>query len=326
MAKRKKPPTTPRAKTLGKRAAAYQLKLKTLRAILGGFDAKKFNTLQASKPKTTRAQKARRASMQKVSRTFERLRPFVHRSYKLVRASNKQHFDTLRRHVGVTKFKKLRAIPFPTTAKKLSVRFDVHGRPLIREDGLGQKVFLFPHIPRSRFVKGLYGAGRFVDAEEDAIYMLRQMLPQMREGYYIFMSRHHFLIPFSASRDKLEEETRRFYGKYEGSPEFLATFFGFKFMTDSEERWFAMKAEMTSERKRRAGRRQRALAARALKEIIAMDKQLKGGTPLTRGQTTRRAKLRTMGEAPWQKEKREAEERKTRTRKLSKRARATGRR
>ena len=58
---------------------------------------------------------------------------------------------------------------------------------------------------------------------------------------------------------------------------------------------------MSSERGRIRGVRKRQRSAKALKEIIAMDKQLKAGVPLTRGQTTRRAKL-------------------------SKRARATGRR
>jgi hypothetical protein len=97
-------------------------------------------------------------------------------------------------------------------------------------------------------------------------------------------------------------------------------------MTDSHEQFLHMKAAMMSERTRRREKRRVALAARALKEILAMDRQLKYGVPLTRGQATRRAKLRTMGEAPWQREKREAQARKERNRKMSKRGRATGRR
>jgi len=326
LAKKKKARPSARTKLLGKRAANYQYKLKVLCTILGGFDARKFETAQKSQPKTIKGRQARRAALQKVARTFARVRPFVHRGYKLVRPASKRNFDTLRRHVGITKFKKLRAIPLPTIAKKVSVRFDKHGYPIIREDGVGQKVFLFPHVPRSRYVKGTYGAGQFVDAEKDALHMLSQMLPRMPDGYYMFMSRHQFLIPFSADRDKLAEEVRRLYFKYEGSPEFLGTFYGFKWLTDSEEQFAEMKKEMRSERERRKGRRRRLLAARALKEIIAMDRQLKSGQPLTRGQTTRREKLKTMGEAPWQTEKREASERAKRRGKLSKRARATGRR
>lgn len=323
MAKRKK--TSPRQKVLGKRAANYQLKLKTLRAILGGFDAQKFNTLQSKKPQTAKGRAARRRDMQKVAKTFERLRPFVHRGYKLVRPGKRVHFDSLRRHVGITRFKKLRAIPLPTVAKKVTVRFDKHGRPLIREDGVGQKIFIFPHVPRARFV-GRGRQRRWIDAQADAQAMLKDMLPAMPEGIYVLMSRHHLLIPTSADRDQLEYKVSRLYAMYEASPEFLGTFYGFRYMTDSVEQWRHMRDVLLSERSRRKDRRQRALAARALKEILVMDRQLKSGEPLARGQTTRRAKLRTMGEAPWQREAREAAMRKARKGKLPKRARATGRR
>jgi hypothetical protein len=326
MAKRKKKAATPRQKLLGKRAAAYQLKLKTLRSILGGFDAQKFTTLQQSKPKTARGQAARRKAMQKVSRTFERLRPFVHRGYKLVRTGNSRHLDTLRRHAGLTKFKKLRAVPLPTAAKKVTVRFDKHGRPLIREDGLGQKLFLFPHIPRARFISGANGKRRWIDAQADAVAMLQEMLPRMPEGIYVLMSRHHFLIPTATDRENLEWQTNKLYSDYEGSPEFLGTFYGYRYMTASYEQFLHQKAAMLSERTRRKERRRVALVARAQKEILIMDRQLKSGAPLTRGQTSRRAKLKTMGEAPWEIEQREALMRKARNRKVSKRARATGRR
>jgi hypothetical protein len=323
--KKKRPPASPRQKVLGKRAAAYQLKLKTLRSILGGFDAKKFSTLQQSKPKTARGQAARRRDMQKVAKTFQRLRPFVHRAHKLVKPGKRVHFDTLKRHVGITNFKKLRAIPYPTHAKKISVRFDKGGRPLVRLDGVGEKMFLFPHVPRARFVKQPDGS-RWIDAQADAQSMLAEMLPHMPEGVYVLMSRHHFLIPTATDRENLEWQTNKLYTDYEASPEFLSTFYGYRYMTDSYESWLHQKAVMVSERSRRKERRRVALVARALKEIIAMDKQLKSGAPLTRGQKTRRAKLRVMGEAPWQREKREAQMRKERNRKLSKRARATGRR
>lgn len=326
MAKSKRSKPTPRVRVLSKRAANYQLKLKTLRKILGGFDAKKFDALQSKKPASAKGRAARRRDMQKVAKTFQRLRPYVHRNYKLVAPGKRADFDTLRRHVGLTKFKKLRAIPYPTAAKKLSVRFDKQGRPLIREDGLSQKLFLFPHVPRARFVRDANGKRRWIDAQADAKAMLADMLPKMPEGYYVLMSRHHFLIPTGTDRDNLEWQTNKLYSDYEASPEFLSTFYGYRYMTDSYEQWLHLKNAMLSERTRRKEKRRVALAARALKEIIAMDKQLKSGAPLTRGQTTRREKLRTMGEAPWQTEKREAAERKMRNRKLSKRARATGRR
>ena len=326
MAKKKKSKPTARQRVLGKRAASYQAKLKVLRSLMGGFDAAKFTTLQQSKPKTSRGQKARRASMQKVAKTFQRIRPFVHRTYKLVKVKKRAHLDVLCKHVGLTKFKKLRAVPLPTVAKKVSVRFDKQGHPIIREDGVGQKLFLFPHIPRARFLRSPDGSRRWIDAQADASAMLAEMLPRMPEGYYVLMSRHHFLIPTGTDRENLEWQTNKLYSDYEGSPEFLGTFYGYRYMTDSYEQWLHMKKVMQSERARRKDLRRRKLAARALKEILVMDRQLKAGQPLTRGQTTRREKLKTMGEAPWQTEKREASERAKRRGKLSKRARATGRR
>ena len=305
MASKNKRVQLKRARAINKRGAAYTYKLATLRKFVGGFDAKKFDALKFSKPRTDAGKKAKRAALSKVSRTFSRFKRFVDTPHKVVRPKNKKQLEALRQFVGVGNFKNLRAVPFATTAKKLRVRFDKHNRPVVSEDGVRNTLYLFPHIPRFHKTKvtEVPGVYKYLDAQDDAIEMTRAMLPEMRDGYYIFLTRHNFLISHIVARDRLEDEVRALYSAYAADPEFLKLFSGFRYLTDSEETYMEVKRELTEARFHRKQVKKRARLAKAYKEIVEMDRQLKSGQPLTRGQTTRREKLA----------------------KLSKRARATGR-
>jgi len=281
----------PRARVLGKRAENYKHKLKILRLALGSFDARRYDTALASKPRSDSARRARKQALDRVSRTYARLKPYVDRGVKFVRVKDPKRFESLRRVVGVVRFKRMRAVPVPTQAKRLTVKFDRTGRPTISEDGVKQKIFLFPHVPRSRVIHERDGSRRLLDAQEDAVSMLKDMLPSMPEGFYILMTRHHFLIPYVAEKDRLEKQIRTLYNKYEGTPELLKIFVGVRYITDSEEEVLRIKKELSSERERLKGARRRARIGARLKEIIAMDKQLKSGKPLSRGQISRRARI-----------------------------------
>lgn len=286
---RKKP--SRRARALGKHAERYAHELKTVRRVFKDFDAKKFDAAQVAVGRSPKARKEAAKIRAKVRRRFNAIRPYVNRGVKFLAPKKREHFDRLREAVGVKKFSNMRAIPMPTQAKRVRVRFDRKGRPIISEDGVRNTYFLFPRVPRARQLPGPLGTRRFLDAQDDAVEMLRAMLPTMPPGYYVFLTRHNFLIPQSGDRDRLESMVRELYSSYGNSPEFLKLFVGFRYITDSEEEWFRIKQEMSSERARLKGVRRRQRVGRRLKEIIAMDKQLKSGKPLSRGQISRRARL-----------------------------------
>ena len=282
----KRPKTThARAKRL---RTSYVERLALLRKASSAFDAAKWDTLYLKRPLSKRGKADKRRALSQLNGTYRKLARFVNRDFKFVRPKSKKNFETLRQYVGAPKLKGLRAIPVPTQAKRLTVRFDRKGRPTLREDGVDQKLFLFPHTPRPHVVQGPLGTGKYQDAQDDAIAMLRDMLPEMPDGFYIFMSRHHFLIPEIHERDRLEAQVRAFYSNYNNSPEFLSNFLGFKWLSDSDQDIFRIRKEMSSERERNKAIRKRARVAKALKQVLAMDKQFKRGKLSKRARATGR--------------------------------------
>lgn len=265
---------------------SYTYRLSVVRQITSAFDAKKYDTLKFSRPKTAKAKAAKRRALNNFNRTYHRLRRYITQPHKVVKPRNKKQLESLRRHLNIPKFAKMRGVPVLSNAKRVTVRFDKKFRPLIREDGVGQKLFLFPHRPRS------HKRGRkFIDAEADAQSMLAKMLPDMPDGFYVLMTRHQFLIPESGDRGSLQSILSHVYNSYDGNPEFLKSIVGFKFLTNSVDAWQRWRDEGMSQRAFEKGKRKRQRIMRALKEIIVMDKQLKSGKPLSRGQITRRAKI-----------------------------------
>lgn len=287
MPKRQKP--TKRAARVGKRASSYSYKLKALRQIVSGFDSKEFDKAYAAKPRT-KAGKAKRAkTLAKVRSHFDRVRPFVHRSHKVVRVKNKAHLEELRKHVGITKLKGLRAVPVPTAKpNKTRVKFDKAGRVSITVGAREEKLFRFPHMPRSA---------------DDAIAMLEGMLPEMPFGFYVLATRHHFLLHGIIERDALVGELRAFFHQYRQSPEFLKLLYGVKWLARSQKAAQERRKLERTERGRHKLERKRVASEKAARQIAAMDKAFKrlGSMEFVRGPKRRRPPL-------------------------SKRARATGRR
>lgn len=258
---RQKIPKSVRA--AGKRAAQYSERLKILRKFTGEFDAKRFEKIYLSKPQSARGKREKKAALQKVARTFARLKPFVHRPHKIVRPTSPRNLASLRKFVGMTNVKKLRAVPVPTDrAKTLRVTFDKKGRVEIREGKSRWKTFLFPHKPKD---------------SDDIIEMTEAMVPKMPRGIYTLMTRHHFLIPTTADRDQLVETLRRFAFQYRESPEFLSMLYGFKWVSGSYERALEFQKYMRTERGRQKLERKRLKSESAARVIAEMNRKLKSG-------------------------------------------------
>jgi hypothetical protein len=250
-----------KAARVGKRASAYSYKLATLRKIVSGFDAKSLDAIYTAKPRT-KAGKAKRAkALAKVRAHFATIRPFVHRSHKVVRVKNKAHLEELRKHVGITKVKNLRAIPVPSAKPKATrVKFDKKGRVSVTIGKREEKIFRFPHMPKSA---------------DDAIAMLEAMLPDLPYGFYVLATRHHFLLHGVIERDQLLGELRAFFHAYRQSPEFLRLLYGVKWLARSAEAASARRKLERTERGRVKLERKRIASEKAARQIAAMDKAFK---------------------------------------------------
>jgi len=259
MAKRQKP--TKKAARVGKRASAYSYKLTQLRKVVSGFDSKELDRVYLAKPRT-KAGKAKRAKvLAKVRGHFDRIRPFVHRSHKIVRVKNKAHLEELRKHVGLTNLKGLRAIPVPTAKpSKTKVKFDRKGRVTITVGPREEKLFRFPHMPKT---------------SDDAIAMVEQMLPELPAGFYVLATRHHFLLHGIIERDALPGELRAFFYQYRNSPEFLRLLYGVKWLARSQGAAQERRKLERTERGRQKLERKRVASEKAARQIAAMDKAFK---------------------------------------------------
>lgn len=259
MAKRQKP--TKRATRVGKRASNYSYKLNQLRKIVSGFDSKEFDKAYSARPRTKAGKAKRSRALAKVRSHFSRIRPYVHRSHKVVRVKNRAHLEELRKHVGITKLKGLRAVPVPTPKPaKTRVKFDRKGRVSVTVGAREEKIFRFPHMPKTA---------------DDAIAMLEAMLPEMPFGFYVLATRHHFLLHGVIERDALVGELRAFFYQYRQSPEFLRLLYGVKWLARSEKAAQERRKLERTERGRLKLERKRIASEKAARQIAAMDKAFK---------------------------------------------------
>lgn len=259
MAKRRKP--SPKAKRVGKRASAYSYKLATLRKLVDGFDSKSLDAIYTAKPRTKAGKAKRSRALAKVRAHFATIRPFVHRSHKVVKVKNRAHLEELRKHVGLTKLHGLRAIPVPTAKpSKTRVKFDKKGRVSITVGKREEKIFRFPHMPTS---------------SDDAISMLESMIPTLPYGFYVLATRHHFLLHDVIERDALVGNLRAFFHQYRQSPEFLRLLYGVKWLARSAKPANERRRMERTERGREKLERNRRNAEKAARQIAAMDKAFK---------------------------------------------------
>lgn len=274
MSKRRTPSKA--AKRVGKRASAYSYRLTTLRKFVSGFDGKEFSAAYSSRPKT-KAGKAKRAKLlAKVRSHFSTLKPFVNRSHKAVKTRSGRNLEELRKHVGLTKIKGLRAIPVPTGKPKSTfVRFDRKGRPTIIVGKREEKIFRFPHMPR--------------DAD-DAIAMAEAMISELPYGFYVLATRHHFLLHGVIERDQLVSELRAFFYQYRQSPQFLKLLYGVKWLARSAETADARRKGERSERGRAQLERKRIASEKAARQIASMDRAFKQARAARLAPLTKRAR------------------------------------
>jgi hypothetical protein len=264
---------TKRARAVGKRASVFLTRLAALRKFTSEFDSSRFEKSFTAKPKSAKGKAAKKRDLEKVRRTFARLRPFIHRPHKVVSPRSSRNRDSLREYVGMARLKGLRAIPVPTDRKdKLRVSFDRKGRVKLRDGVAKHKVFLFPHKPRM-IRRGRKVVGTLVD---DILAMTQEMLKTMPRGQYVLHTAHHYLMPTMEDRDELPGMIRRFANQYK-DPEFLKMLRGFKWISGSYEKAQQIQEFMKTERGKLKWERKRTKAENAARVIAAMDRQIKSG-------------------------------------------------
>lgn len=287
MAKKAKPSgTLPRGKrALGKRASAFKAKLALLRKVSDEFDAKSLDTLYTVKPRTAKGKRARAAALDRVARTFKRLRPFVDRPHQLVRLRDKKKIAALKKYVGFGNFKGIRAIPVPTENKQnLRVKFDRSRRVEIHyqwpkgvrsELQTSYRIYALPHKPRDG---------------DDLIAMTEQMVKSLPDGFYVIMTRHNFLIPSASDRDSLARTMRSYVYQYGRAVEFLRLIYGFKLILEGDDPNAVLKKmkELRDERNNRKALAKRLKHERIARELAAMQRTFKRGKVSKRARATGR--------------------------------------
>lgn len=276
-----------RARAQGKRAAALSVKLKALRSVSGEFDAKKYTQLVRAKAprKGTKAAKARALALRKVASAHKRIRPYLHRPHKLVKVRSKANLKSLRKYVGMGNFKKLRAVPVPTDRAK-SLKVTFDKKRRVKLTDGGHVLRTFLFPHRPRAQKM---RGRIVrDQVDDLLEMVEKMLPTMPDGTYVLMSRHHFLIPTTEEKPRLLEAIRAFAFRYKAETGFLSTLYGFQLIEGSYERALEFKQDMASERGRMKRERKRIKYEAVARELAAADRALKSGKVSKRARATGR--------------------------------------
>jgi hypothetical protein len=254
--------TAPATVIKGEHRASYLYKLAKVREIVDRFDAKKYDKILNSRPRSERGKRERKAILQKVSRAFTQIKPFVHRTHKVIRPKTRAQLEELRKVVGVNRFKGLRGIPVPgLRPEKIRVKFDRKGRATIREGLISSKLFRFRRMPRDG---------------NDAIELLEDMMKDLPQGLYLFATRHAFLIHKHYDRDQLLQGMREFVYAYQASPDFLKLLYGVKWITGSDKRMNKVKKEIRTERGRQRLERDRIKQERAAREIAAVHKKLTG--------------------------------------------------
>lgn len=241
-------------KAAAKRLTNYRIKLKAVRQFVAGFDAKAFDDLYSRQPRTELAKKKRRAQLAKLSRTHAKLKPYLQRSYKVVRPRSARALAAVADYANVPKVKGLRAVPVATDfPKKFKVSVDRKGRvTATRGKRYKEILYKFPRGPRAHTDKD----GKFLTTGEHAIAMMQAMLPTLKPGIYVLMTRTQSLVPFTADRDSLLQTLREFVFRYEkGAADFMQMLVGVKYLAHSYGGALKRQSEIKQARSEAARRR-----------------------------------------------------------------------
>lgn len=111
---------------------------------------------------------------------------------------------------------------------------------------------------------------------EDAIEMLEAMMNELPEGYYFLATRHHMLIHRGFDKGQLLEGLRQFVFRYKASPEFLKLMFGVKWVSGSMQRMRKVREALQTERGRAKLARERVRHEKIAREIASQHKRLTG--------------------------------------------------
>ncbi len=236
------------------RLAAYEAKLAAVRQYVAGFDAKELNDLYTRKPRTAKTKAARSAKLAQISRTYNKLKPYLQRSHKRVKPRNADHVAAIAEYANVPKLKGLRAVPVATEfPKKFKVSVDRKGQvSATRGKRYKEIIYKFPRRPKPHKTK----AGKFLTAGEHAIAMTEAMLPTLKPGIYVLMTRSQALIPFTADRESLLQTMRSFVFRYEkNAADFMELLVGVKWLAHTAETAMKRQAEIKAARSEAARRR-----------------------------------------------------------------------
>lgn len=218
--------------TAQKRYAAYQLKLKAVRQFVAGFDGKAWADAYTRKPRSDNGKRERAKQLAKVSRTYSKLKPYLQRSYKVIRPRKAENVAAIADYANVPKLKGLRAVPVATEfPDKFKVTVGRNGQvTATRGKRYKEVIYKFPRRPKTHELK----SGKTITAGEHAIAMLEAMLPDLKPGIYVLMTRSQNLVPFTADRDSLLRIMREFVFRYEkNAADFMQLLTGVKWLAHS---------------------------------------------------------------------------------------------
>lgn len=274
-----------KAPRVSKRAVSYGARLKTLRKFVSGFDSKSWEKLYASKPRTAKGKRAKALALNRVRRVYQRLRPFASRPAKVVRPRTQRNLNALADFVGMAKLKGLRAIPVPTDRAE-KIRVSFDRKGRVKVSEGNAEWKAFLFPHKPR---NHYRGKKIVKTlTDDLEEMTAEMVLQMPPGMYVLMTRHHFLIPDVVDRDQLGETIRRYATRYGSEPQFLSMLYGFKWISGSYERAAEFQLHMKTERGRAKWERKRLRAEAKAKIVRDMDRAIKSGRISKRARATGR--------------------------------------
>jgi hypothetical protein len=196
--------------------AQYSERLKTVAKYLDGYDKPELKPARMAKiPAGAEAKRERSNARARVNRAFRKLRPYIARPQKTVKARGKRA-DALREYSGLPKLKGIRAVPVPTIEPtKARVSVDRKGRVRVQVGSHIEREYLFNKKPRS---------------PDDVEAYAQELIKKLPPGNYAILTSVRELLPTIASKAVLMNEVRRFLIQYNSRDGLIKSIRGFKFL------------------------------------------------------------------------------------------------